>query len=224
MSALLPLGKTSLGYSAQPNKTFITTKAFNSELFNYSTSFDYASYTTTGSLIVNPGASSSNCPAGRVLHANGKFLKVGVHPNITKFYMGVYDPVSFLSGYIDPSLSTFASYDVNMPYFDDAGTGVTNPALGGNEGKALFAPDAGMLIASPTGGHLTGAAVTGRIVASGATSIIVNSSAVTSTSRIFLGNNQNSGATTNPFVSNQTNGQFIVSCETTDEFVFLVVN
>jgi hypothetical protein len=51
-----------------------------------------------------------------------------------KFLVGVYDPISFLSGFVDPTSNTFAKFDQNLPNFFDlgnAGSGVV-PSLGGD--------------------------------------------------------------------------------------------
>ncbi len=235
MAALLPFGKAPFGksHSSQPNKAFISTKAFNGEFFSYSTSYNSSTFTTVGSLVLNPSATALLCPSGRVLHANGKFLKTGVHPDLSysgtsyTFLVGVYDPVTFLNGYINAASSTFAPYDANMPYFDDDGTGVTNPALGGSQGKALFGPDAGQLTQSGTGSVDAGNGVTGRVtLSSSATSVQVLSTAVTATSRIFVTPCSDiTGAVGEvPYVSAIGSGTFTVDSAVSESFYFLVVN
>ncbi len=231
MAALLPFGKAPFGksHSSQPNKAFISTKAFNGEFFSYSTSVN-GSLVTVGSLVLNPSASAALCPSGRVLHANGKFLKTGVHPDLSyggttyTFLVGVYDPVTFLNGYINAASSTFAPYDANMPYFDDAGTGVTNPALGGGQGKALFGPS---LPATSSAGAAVSAgnAVTGQVTCSTSANVTVNSTAVTADSKIFItpANAAAIGGTL-PYVSAVAAGTFTVTCEVGDSFYFLIVN
>ena len=40
----------------------------------------------------------------------------GVHPGINTFLVSVYDPVSFLNGFIDPNSKVFAPMNTNKPY------------------------------------------------------------------------------------------------------------
>ena len=129
-------------WSTYTSKSFITTKAFSAELYSYTlTRSGTPPFAATGSLLVS-GASAANCPAGRVLHLNGKKLFPDVNPMNTfvgvlaakKFLVGVYDPISFLSGFVDPTSNTFAKFDQNLPNFFDlgtAGSGVV-PLLGGD--------------------------------------------------------------------------------------------
>jgi len=116
-------------WSTAPDKSFVTTKGFNLEFYQYSVSrSDRPPYTTTGVLVLHSSATASQCPAGRVLHANGKKLipDVNVMNSFTagatiqakKFMLGVYDPESMLNGYIDPTSATFAVYDKNRPASD----------------------------------------------------------------------------------------------------------
>jgi hypothetical protein len=133
-SKISPVGN----YRQQPNKALISTKVFNAEFFSYSTYVD-SSFNTRGTLAVNSAATAALCPAGRILHANGKFLNTGVNPDVTKYYMGVLDSVTGLNGYIDPASATFANYDVNLPVQYDGGVSSVIPALGGKGAAAGFA-------------------------------------------------------------------------------------
>jgi hypothetical protein len=143
----LPASKISPAgnYRQQPNKALISTKAFNSELFSYSTYVD-SSFNTRGTLAVNPAATAALCPAGRILHANGKFLSTGVNPDLTAggttypYLMGVLDSVTGLNGYINPASATFANYDVNLPVQYDGGNLSIVPPLGGQGAKLQVGP------------------------------------------------------------------------------------
>lgn len=132
-------------YRQQPNKALISTKAFNSEFFSYSTYVD-SSFNTRGTLVVNGAATASLCPAGRILHANGKILTTGVNPDLTvggttyTYLMGVLDSVTGLNGYINPASATFANYDVNLPVQYDGGNQAIVPALGGQGAKLQVGP------------------------------------------------------------------------------------
>ena len=116
-------------WSTAPDKSFVATKAFNLEFYQYSVSrSDRPPYTTTGVLVLHSSATDKQCPAGRVLHANGKKLipdvnvmnsfTVGATVQAKKFMLGVYDPESMLNGFIDPTSPTFAVYDKNRPASD----------------------------------------------------------------------------------------------------------
>lgn len=100
---------------------YISTAPFNGAFFKYTTSFNSTTFTNSGSLSTVTGATVANCPAGRVLRANGKKLyppsstldAVGPYPGVTTLMVGVYDSISCLTGYIDPNSSMFAYYNVD---------------------------------------------------------------------------------------------------------------
>lgn len=152
-------------WSTAPDKSFVSTKPFNLEFYQYSlTRSDAPPFTKTGSLVLHPSASLTQCPAGRVLHANGKKLipDVNVMNRFTtpangtiqtkKFMVGVYDPQSMLNGYIDLTSATFAVYDKNRPasdYLLDATVNVAeSTALLGLGGQGSRLP-AKILIGNP---------------------------------------------------------------------------
>jgi hypothetical protein len=97
-----------------PRSAYIAGTAFQNYLYDYVQVKNNLGQVVSGSLVSPiPGANASTCPAGRVLQPNGKKLfPGGSSPGITTFMIGVYDPVTFLSGYIDP----------NSPYFAPMGT------------------------------------------------------------------------------------------------------
>lgn len=95
---------------------YITTGSFNGQFFNYTTSFNTTTLTTTGSLAAVTGATVTNCPQGRVLRATGKKLYPGgAYPGVSTMLIGVFDSLSLLSGYIDPNSSVFALYNHDKP-------------------------------------------------------------------------------------------------------------
>lgn len=215
----LPTAKLAQGtsFGTQSTKTFLTTQAFNTRLFVYSTSVN-SSFVTVGSLTINPSATASNCPINRVLQTNGKFLLPGVHPNISKPYVGVYDPISQLSGYIDATDPTFSVYDVNFPpYMYNVGLSSPTATLGGQGSGLRAGTDAGRVIqTSQNAGVDVGDAVTGEIVLSSQSGWVrVSSQAVTASSRIFLQptigvTSTILGITNYPVVSSVQNGSFLI--------------
>ena len=159
MSGLHSLISQGLSHLEQPNKHYISTRAFSSAnttgtVFTYTTSLN-GSFQTVGTLAANANASAANCPVGRVLHANGRKLLPNVNPSITKVYVGVYDPISFLNGYIDPTDSTWAVYDVTLGPTYDLGTSSQDTLLGGQGAESRFGR---VVNATATGTTTTGAA------------------------------------------------------------------
>jgi hypothetical protein len=199
-------------YAQQYPKAFIASKAFNNDFFTYTTSQN-ASFNTVGTLgFVTTDA--ARCPAGRILHATGKKLYPNVNPMNTfpggsslltskKFLMAVYDPISQLNGFIDPSSSIFAKYDQLLDNTYDLGPtanvrtyGALQGAtpLGGLAGKLTMTPDSGALVAGSGttqgagsgAGVNAGSAVVGQVTNCTNSTYNVNSSACTPTSKVIV--------------------------------------
>ncbi len=100
-------------------RSWISTAAFNEHIFSYTTTVNPTTFQTTGSLGAVTGATSVNCPAGRVLRENGKKLYPDAHNGVDTYMVGVFDPISFLSGFIDPNSQIFAVYNTDKPAFLD---------------------------------------------------------------------------------------------------------
>lgn len=113
-------------------RQYITLKAYQNDIFAYTTSLNPNTFQTTGqltSLATVGTANAGNCPANRILVENGKKLYPGglvqansttfpaPFPGVTTYMVGVYDPVNFLSGYIDPNSATFAPYNTDKPNY-----------------------------------------------------------------------------------------------------------
>lgn len=215
----LPTAKLAQGgsYGQQSTKTYQSTAPFNTKLFVYSTSIN-SSLVTVGSLTVNPNATTANCPINRVLQTNGKFLLPGVHPNINQPYVGVYDPISQLNGYIDPTDPTFAVFDVNFPP-SMYNLGISSPTatLAGQGTGVRTGNDSGRLIqASQNAGVNALDADVGEVVVSSQSGWVrVSTTAVTANSRIFLQQTFGVTSTINgianvPVVSSIQNGSFLI--------------
>jgi hypothetical protein len=135
----------SYGAAAIPRRQYIATESFVNDFYTYTTSTD-ANGLTTGSLTQVSGATAATCPAGRVLRDNGKRLYPSAHPNITYPMIGVFDPQTFLAGFINPNSPIFAMFNSDKPYFtDNLGDGKNagfdqNLSSTGlvNEGNAVF--------------------------------------------------------------------------------------
>jgi hypothetical protein len=117
-------------FQQRNDKTLVSTAAFQNEFYTYTASKNPATGVTTGAFTLVSGATASTCPAGRVLHLTGRKLYPDVNPMTTfvgvltakKFLVSVYDPISFLNGFIDPTSNTFAKFDQNLPNFFNLGT------------------------------------------------------------------------------------------------------
>ena len=103
-------------------KSYISAQAFNNDFFTYTTSTD-TNGLTTGSLAVVSGATATNCPANRVLKENGKRLYPNANPGISYIMVGVFDPQTFFSGFINPNSPVFAVFNQDKPYFFDNADG-----------------------------------------------------------------------------------------------------
>ena len=200
-------------WSASPDKSFIATKAFNVEFYQYVAS-RASDLSMQGELVLHKDATANRCPAGRVLHANGKKLIPCVNPmtvftggatvTAPTFMLGVYDPQSMLNGFIDPTSNTFAVYDKNRPasaYLAEA-TGnlaeATAVAAMGGQGAALLTANnaAGLTVANNAVTAQTvaaGSARSGSIVIPAAvgtvvfpTTVTVSSTEVTANSLVLL--------------------------------------
>lgn len=202
-------------------KSYVSTKAFNSEFQTYTTSMD-ANFQTVGTLSAVAGATAANCPANRVLHFTGRKLVPGQHPNVSRMLVSVYDPVSFLNGFIDPSSSAFAKYDQNMPNsFNDGRNGSSVPPLGGQAAKLTLA-DAGQQLEPITNAPVdAGNASVGQVVMVGTTCTVLTTAA-TASSKVFL--TQSSSGPAALAVTAQSAGSFTITGGSGVTVNWLVVN
>jgi hypothetical protein len=184
----IPTSKIALSsYPQQANKAYIAVLPFNGKVFSYSTYMD-SSFNTRGSLVANTGFIAGNSKSGRVLHANGKFLNTGTHPDVTKYYIGIYDPVTGLNGFIDPTDPVFAPYDANLPSTYNLGTsGTAAPPLGG-VGQLLDVGVEGTGTQGSAGATVAfanGETIGSVTLFNGSTAVTITSSAITTSSKIF---------------------------------------
>ena len=108
----------SYGNTATPKRQYIATEQFANDFYTYTTSTD-ANGLTTGSLTQVVGATAATCPAGRVLRDSGKRLYPSAHPGVTYGMVGVFDPQTFLAGFINPNSPIFAMFNTDKVYFTD---------------------------------------------------------------------------------------------------------
>jgi hypothetical protein len=111
MSFATPVGPNS-AIVATPRRAYITTSAFNSDLYTYTITTNPTTLVKTGTLAANvTGATASTCPANRILRENGRRLYPDANPQISTLLVGVYDAVSGLNGFIDPNSPKFAIFN-----------------------------------------------------------------------------------------------------------------
>ena len=159
-------------YLNSPRRSYITTAAFHADIFAYTTSFNPATFTTTGtltSLSTLGTATAANCPANRVLRETGKKLYPSgmvnandttygsPNPGVRTYMVGVYDPNTFLTGFIDPNAKIFAIYNSDKPEYVARGL---NPNGGFTEldtGAPVYtlgSVTAGTTVTAGTGGFI----------------------------------------------------------------------
>jgi len=108
-------------------RSYVSTAAFHNNFFTYTTSKDRLTFKVTGDLSLVSGATSVNCPSGRILRENGRKLFPPAHPIDTlngaplifpsTVMVGVFDNQSGLSGFIDPNAPMFAVYNTDHPNY-----------------------------------------------------------------------------------------------------------
>uniref|UniRef100_A0A6C0D6M3 Uncharacterized protein n=1 Tax=viral metagenome TaxID=1070528 RepID=A0A6C0D6M3_9ZZZZ len=108
-------------HSAHPRRQYITTSAFNNDIYSYAVTLNPRTYVKTGALTALTTATALNCPANRILRENGRRLVKDANPGISTLMVGVYDAVSGLSGLIDPNSPRFAMYNGDKSVFQDNG-------------------------------------------------------------------------------------------------------
>ncbi len=93
-------------FQSEAKRTYLTTRVFNSDFYSYNQTVNPTTFQVTYALGPVPGA-SGNCLVGRFLHETGRKLIPGANGGINSLMVGVYDPVSGLSGFIDPNCESF---------------------------------------------------------------------------------------------------------------------
>ena len=111
---------------AVTRRSYVALDHFESALYTYSYGLDEQLLREVGSLTLNASANSGNCPKGAILHENGKKLTSG--NDVPTFMVGVYDPQSGLSGFINPNGPLFGLQNTDKPIYlndtDPLGNGV----------------------------------------------------------------------------------------------------
>ena len=213
-------------WSSLLQKSFNTTKAYNGEFYTYTTSRS-ANLTEIGTLVLHASATANRCPVGRVLHVTGRRLTPGVNPmtvftspagttiQAPKFMLSVYDPVSMLNGFIDPTSGTFAVYDKNRPSYDFT-TDNTAVTFGG-QGTNIIFPATALNITALNNAAVTATADIGLSRAGAlsfvlgatdaVTTLTVTASTVTTNSFVFISSNTATAVRVSSIIA----GQFVIT-------------
>jgi len=225
-------------YQASKHKSLVSTRSFEGEFYTYTVTKNLFGV-TTGVFSVVSGATATTCPGRRVLHLTGRKLYPDVNPMDTfvgtaltskKFLVAVYDPISFLTGFIDPTSNTFAKYDQNLPNFFNLGNSASGVQWSsGGSGAELNTVDAGTSVSTNSGGTFNaGYASVGQVQFSGNAAgnyITVYSTAVKSTSKIFISFATIGGDNRNLNISNVVDGSFSIwQYYTACTITFLIIN
>ncbi len=182
-------------YLNTPRRSYLSMASFQNDFFSYTVTENKLTQVTTGTLSpVTTNASLT--PPGRLLRENGKKLYPGgANPGVNTYMVGVYDPVSFLNGYIDPNSYTFTLANTDKPYdvYEAvAGTLGTNPNSGATYPNDLAPPvlTNGDIIAKGMVSTIGGITTNSNIFALGniqATSYIATNSYLSSGTACFVG-------------------------------------
>jgi hypothetical protein len=98
-----------------PRRSYISTEVFNSSFYTYTTAFNGLVF--NGTLGSVPSSSVTACPSGRILHETGKKLFPGANPGITDYMVSVFDPISMLTGFINPNNPNFSLMNTDRAAF-----------------------------------------------------------------------------------------------------------
>lgn len=105
-------------YNATSRRSYISVSPFQANMFTYTT--QTVNFVTSGTLTAissSLGATSTNCPKGRVLRENGRKLYPSANPGVTTYMVGVYDAQTLYSGFIDPNSPVFTVYNTDKSNF-----------------------------------------------------------------------------------------------------------
>jgi len=118
-------------FSSVPRRSYLSTEAFNGAIYSYSTAL--VNQVFVGTLTLLSGATGANCPAGRILHETGKKLFPGANNGVNDYMVSVYDPISMLTGFINPNNPNFSLMNTDRANFlldgpNGTGTGLSASA------------------------------------------------------------------------------------------------
>lgn len=114
-------------------RSYVSTGPFNGSIYTYTTALNSSTLKQEGKLTAittSPAGvalTATNCPGGRVLRENGRKLYPAVNPGLAvgdtyqgatvgttttnHFWVGVFDAITGVKGFINPNTSTFVVYN-----------------------------------------------------------------------------------------------------------------
>lgn len=101
--------------NSNPTRSYISMRPYNNDIFSYTV--NEVDFNYVGSLSPVSGATSGNCPAGRILVESGKKLYPNANPGISTYMVSVFDYATGLKGFIDPNSSAFTPQNTDRPYY-----------------------------------------------------------------------------------------------------------
>ena len=137
-------------------RSYVALGAFNTALYNYSYGLNEQLLREVGTLTLNPEANAQNCPKGTVLHENGRKLNPadgnfrGANDGAASFMVGVYDPISRLSGFINPNSPLFGIQNSDKPIYLNETTPLGNGVLTNGTIESTQSVSAGTSITAGT--------------------------------------------------------------------------
>lgn len=136
-------------------RSYVSTGPFNSAIYTYTSALNPTTFRQEGRLALVTASPSGvaltavNCPAGRILRENGRRLYPSANPGLLSgdsfqgvanfqgnteaanhFWVGVFDAVTGVKGFINPNASTFNVFNSDkslevVDVYETNGTGVT---------------------------------------------------------------------------------------------------
>jgi len=124
-------------FSSVARRSYLATEPYNGDFFSYAVTFSNNVF--TGALSAVTGANGTNCPQGRILHETGKKLYPSANPGIGQYMVSVFDPVSMLTGFINPNNPTFSLMNTDRPaYIADSPSGTGTGVSASARANALY--------------------------------------------------------------------------------------
>jgi hypothetical protein len=100
-------------FQSEAKRSYLTARVFNADFYSYNQTVNPTTFQVSFALGAVVGATSGNCPVGRFLHETGRKLIPGANGGVNTLMVGVYDPVSGLSGFIDPNTESFTTMNTD---------------------------------------------------------------------------------------------------------------
>lgn len=149
------------GFPGGNRRSYISTDTFTNRFYSYTTRTVDG---VTRGIFSDVTDDDTLCPKGRILRENGRKLFPGANPDVTQYFVGVYDAKTFLNGFIDPNSRVFASFNTDKSYYIDNDLDSDHGSVGsGDSGgedlgdpvytRGMIETISGDILANPNGGN-----------------------------------------------------------------------